>query len=284
MSGRYLIAAIAMFAAVPAHAETLTNATIISLVKSGVGDEVVIAVIERSEARFDLSTQQIITLKKQGVSPTVIAAMIRANDSGGGPANVSKPPVAAERNSGASSTAPASLGTIRSPGVYLLAGSKFLRIDPSASSQLKTGGMLGAALTAGIAAASMKAVIPGENARTKTNETMPQFYFYFGSGGQDAGGSSWAAAGTPTSPNEFSLVRLTSKNGRREAKVGKMGLTGAKIGVMDKDRVEFTYDEVRPGMYSVRPNAALAQGEYAFIATIGTGGAMSARIFDFTVQ
>ena len=77
------------------------------------------------------------------------------------------------------------------------------------------------------------------------------------------------------------------KSGRREARVGSMNIGGAKSGVMDKDRLAFTYDMVRPGVFRVNPSAALTPGEYGFIYSIsggGAAGAATARIFDFSVR
>ena len=100
--------------------------------------------------------------------------------------------------------------------------------------------------------------------------------------------SSWAAgsAQSVTSPNEFSLIRLMEKKGRREARVGSMNIAGAKSGVMDKDRIAFDYEMVRAGVYKVTPKQPLEAGQYGFIYALngtGTAGAMSARIFDFAV-
>jgi hypothetical protein len=65
-----------------------------------------------------------------------------------------------------------------------------------------------------------------------------------------------------------------------------MNIGGAKTGVMDKDRLAFDYELVRPGVYRVQPNGDMMPGEYGFIFSIqggGAGGAMTAKIFDFSV-
>lgn len=66
-----------------------------------------------------------------------------------------------------------------------------------------------------------------------------------------------------------------------------MNIAGAKTGVMDKDRIPFDYKMVRPGVFKAKAGNELSPGEYGFIYAIGgagTGGAMTARIFDFTVE
>src|SRR3546814_2570283 len=54
-----------------------------------------------------------------------------------------------------------------------------IRIDPTVSSQTKTGGIFGYALTGGIASLSMKSVLPNATARIRANTSKPVFYFYF---------------------------------------------------------------------------------------------------------
>lgn len=54
---------------------------------------------------------------------------------------------------------------------------------------------------------------------------------------------------------------------------------------MDNDRIPFTPELVRPGVYKVTPDTSLLAGEYGFIYSLQNGGgatgALTARIFDF---
>lgn len=285
---RVFAALLACAVPMSASAETLTNATVVTLVKAGLGDEAVIAKIKATPNQFDLSTEQVIALKQQGVPSPVIAAML---------------------DSGNSATSAKAVASIDSPdwrvphpaGIYLMTGAgdaaKMARIDPTTANQTKTGGMLGYALTGGLASIKMKSVIPNRNARVRGAGVRPEFYFYFDEAttslSHGANTGSWIAgpAATITSPNEFTLVRFEEKDNRREARVGSFSIAGAKAGVMDKDRIAFTYDRVAPGVFRVRPEADLAPGEYGFLysmsAGAGTGmyssGVMTARVFDFAV-
>ncbi|MBY8826516.1 hypothetical protein [Hephaestia mangrovi] len=66
-----------------------------------------------------------------------------------------------------------------------------------------------------------------------------------------------------------------------------MNLGGAKTGVMDKDRIAFDYEMVRPGVFKVTPQQPFNPGQYGFIYALqggGPAGAMSARVFDFSVS
>lgn len=261
--------------AVDARAEPLTTSTIIELTQLGLGDEAIIAKVKADGTPFDLSAEQMIALRRQGVSSAVIAAMLGNKSS--------------EQAMSMDSPDPA----IRHPsGVYLLTGSgaqaKMRRIDPTVSNQAKTGGIFGYALTGGLASASVKVVIQNQTAAVQTSGN-PRFYFFFDQATNTNASGTWASGMNTvvSSPAEFTLIRLTRKEGRREARVGSMNIGGAKMGVMDKDRIPFQHQMLRQGVYQVDVNPGLPSGEYGFIFSLaggGTGGAMTARIFDFTVD
>lgn len=266
------IAALAIAMAAGASAETLTKDAIIALSSAGIGDEGIIAKIKASDAKFDLTAEDMIALKNKGVSGPVIAAMLSGGESKPAPLSVdSSDPMIAH-----------------APGVYLFAGDKMARIDATVTNQAKTGGIFGYALTGGIASMSVKAAIQNPSARTKAS-TSPTFYFFFDESNGPVQSGTWLAgtAATVTSPSEFTLIKLMEKEGRREARVGSMNIGGAKTGVMDKDRIPFSYALIRPGVYKVTPDAPLPKGEYGFLYSLtggATAGAMTARIYDFSVQ
>lgn len=276
-----LCLAAALVAPAPASAETLDNNSVITLTSAGLGDEAIVAKIKASTPNFELSTDQLLTLKAKGVSSRVIAAMIEA----------SNPKAAAPQSS---TTSPDPM--IPHPaGVYLFADQReaahMVRIDATVTNQAKTGGIFGYALTGGIASMSIKAAIQNDTARVQTAITTPVFYFFFDESNQSTQGTvaTWASgtAATVTSPSEFTLIELIKKTGRREARVGSMNIGGAKTGVMDKDRLAFTYELIRPGVFKVTPSATLKPGEYGFIYSLaggGANGALTARIFDFSIK
>jgi hypothetical protein len=264
------------FAAPVAFADPISIAQIIQLSNLKLGDDAIIAKIKQSDTVFDLSTDEMIDLRQKGISSAVIAAMLNKK------ASVSAPIISSD------SPDPA---VLHPPGLYLIAGSgaeaKMARLDPLSANQMKTGGIIGYALTGGIASASIKVAIPNGSARIHTNSN-PIFYFFFDASESTHNTGSFLGSNFgASSPGEFSLVTLTPKNGRREARVGSMNIAGAKMGVMDKDRVQFDYTLVRPGVYKVTIQSGLAPGEYGFLysfAGAGMGGAASSRIFDFAVN
>ncbi len=276
------LGALALGLAGAAGAETLGNQDVIALHAAGISDEVILAKIRATTGAYDTSTAQLIALKGKGVSAAVMPAMI------GAPAGVAASAEVAPAPGGAAGD-PA---MPPAPGVYLLAGAegarRLVRIDATGANQAKSGGVLGYALTGGLASMSVKAVIPGPTARTRAATPEPVFLFRV-----DQSGSNifTGPLGTSVTPNDFSLVRLTAKEGRREARVGSMNLGGVKAGVMDKDRIAFRYDEVARGVFRVTPAAPLAAGEYGFLYqpasaagfNAGAAGAAGARVFDFSI-
>jgi len=286
---RYAIIAAALLGmAAPASAEVLDNQIIVTLVQAGLGDEAVIAKIKASPNHFELGADQLIDLRHRGVSSAVIAAMLTASAEG-----------AASSKAMLSADSP-DWKVPHPTGVYLLADwaaePRMIRLDPTTANQTKTGGMLGYALSGGLAPINMKSVIPNDKARVRAARLKPEFYFYFDeansslSGGANTG--SWLTGNTTTvtSPNEFSLIRFQVKKDHREARVGSFSIAGAKTGVMDKDRIPFTYERVAPGVFRATTEAPLTPGEYGFLYSIhaseGPGmfrSNMTTRVFDFSV-
>jgi hypothetical protein len=267
----------------PSRAETLTNASVVTMAQVGLGPDAIIAKIKTSPNAFDLSTDQLIALKKAGVPDAVIAAMLNASVGG-----------AVSASAAVDSTSPDPKAP-HAGGIYLLEagpGAPHMeRIDATHSNQTKSSGVLAYAFTYGIAHVKIKTVLPNPTARVRTNDPRPAFYFYFdeanaGISGNRVGGV-WLP-GAVTSPSEFSLVRFEVNNGEREAVLGQFNITGMKTGVMDNARVDFSYDDVSPGVFKVTPSADLPPGEYAFVYSVqasgsALGGSASARIFDFAV-
>jgi hypothetical protein len=269
--------------AATASSDILTNENVLRLVAAGLPDQAVIAKIRSSKTAFELSTDQMIALKNKGVSGSVLAAMLEPAAPGTGVQ------VELSADSG-------DVNAPHYPGVYMYGAEskRMTRILASASDQAKTGGILGYALTAGIASVSIKAAIPGKSAKVRTRSIRPAFYFYFDEAVpralQSNGASLWmsGAGAITSSPNELSLVRFNEKAAAREARVGSMNIAGAKTGVMDKDRIAFETEQVRPGVFKITPSLDLTPGEYGFIQTLSGGnggrtGAMSARVFDFGI-
>jgi hypothetical protein len=263
-------------AARPARPEGLTDETIIALVRAGLGPETVVAKINATPGTYDTSTDALIRLKQAGVPDPVIAAMLKRSSSpvlaGAAADNINPDPMVPH-----------------SPGIYMLdqrGSGRMVRIDPTVSNQTKTSNIWGYAFTYGLSSAKLKTVIPNASARVQAASRRPVFYFYFNQTGPLASLAdfSMSFAATTTTPSEFSLVHFDQKRDHREAAVMSIGLGSVKTGVSDKARIAFTYEDVAPGVFRVSPSTDLLPGEYGFIASMGAGTGMIARIFDFSVS
>lgn len=271
-------AATLLFTPLQAHAETLRNADVVALLEAGIGEAAVVALIETSDVDFDTATKTVLELSSQGVPSAVIAAMVRADRSQVELSDSSPDPMAPHF-----------------AGFYMMDDwspeARMWKIDPTVSSQTKTGGILGYALTGGIASASLKAVLPGQTAQLQTPRPRPEFYVYLAD--SEGAGSAVFSTGFGSSiqsPNEFSLIALNKKKDRREARVGSLNIAGSKVGVMDQDQISFSYEQLAQGVFRITPDVDLAPGEYGFLFALAggsgpglSGGVSGARVFDFTV-
>ncbi|MEL7445225.1 MAG: hypothetical protein AAGK02_05350 [Pseudomonadota bacterium] len=276
---RFLAAIGALAVSTSAFAETLGNGDIVALLQAGLGEEAVIAKIETGDGDYQTDVETLLALRDQGVPSPVIAAMVKK----------------ASELPELSDSSPDSL-VPHYAGVYLMddwsVEPRMLKIDATASTQTKTGGILGYAITGGLASASVKAVIPGEEARHISPDETPTFYLYLdSSAGNSPGTLSGGFGPALMSPNEMSLMKLKSKKGRREARIGSMNIAGAKTGVMDKDQIPFSYEQVAPGVYRMTIEEPLKDGQYGFVFAISGGAgpglngtAGGARVFAFGVD
>ncbi len=277
-----------------AHAETLTNDSVVMLAGAGLGADAIIAKIKASPTSFDLSTTNLIALKNAKVTDAVIAAMLEAS---------SKPNVSVNSLATSNSADPMAP---HAPGIYIVQGdgatAKMARIDATNSAQTKTSGGIASALTYGIAKRKVKTVLNNPSARIQASDARPIFYFYFDQAqtSLSQGGSSSPFAAMigmgqnpVTSPNEFTMLKFEISDSRRQVDLGSLNIGGMKMGTSDKQRVAFDYQDVAPGVFRVQPTDDLETGEYGFTYTSAGAGSMMAmygmggqttKIFDFGVK
>ncbi len=75
---RMVLIALMLLPLAPGRAEAVTVSDIIGLTRAGLGDDVLLALIEVDRSVFPIDTQTITRLKQAGVSERVISAMIRS--------------------------------------------------------------------------------------------------------------------------------------------------------------------------------------------------------------
>src|SRR5215213_4310516 len=72
------ILTLALAPALPAGAQTLSTRDVIELSKAGLGEEVLLALIEVNRSVFPVDRDTMKSLKDAGVPPTVIVAMVKS--------------------------------------------------------------------------------------------------------------------------------------------------------------------------------------------------------------
>jgi hypothetical protein len=60
-------------------AGTMTNDSLVKLVKAGMGDDAIVSIVNSQPGQYSLSTDSLIALKQAGVSDKIIAAMVNRN-------------------------------------------------------------------------------------------------------------------------------------------------------------------------------------------------------------
>lgn len=256
------------------NSDVLTNADILKMVEAKLGDDIIIGKIKSSPGNFDTSIDAVLKLKAAGVSDAVIRAIVEA----------SPPAKPAVREASAKEPAPDPNDPMspHASGIYWkptqAAEKRMVKLEPYTYSQGKSTGMFGAAMTAGLSKMKWKIVIKGDRAALRITEAAPEFWFYFGTGGE-------AFSSGPSTPDDFALTRLEKKGKDRELVVGKSGLTGMSAGTRSQDTVALETKQVAPGIYQGRPNRPLEPGEYAFMrAGVTMENLASGKLFDFGVD
>lgn len=266
--------------------QVLNNEAIIKLAKVGLSDDVIISTINSTAGSYSTSADGLIALKTAGVSDSVLAAMVVKST----PAGASTTSAAAPSTATAAAN-PDDPNFPHEVGIYIYgesapAWSKMTMLEPNVYTQGKTGGMFASAMTYGIAKVKMKAVLRGAHANARISDTNPVFYFYFEQQGAGLSQATSIFGGTST-PNEYTLLKFDVKSETRETIIGKANAFGASGGTDDKAVVNFTYTNLRPGVYKVILADPLQPGEYGFISSGGSigvgpmGSTTNSRVFDF---
>ena len=257
---------------------TVTNQTVLDMVKAKLPADLIVTKIQTSPGKFDLSTDALVKLTQSGVPSDVIKAMMQK--SAAGATSAATAPVASDPNDPNSP---------HDPGIYAFysdgRAKKMVMLEPTVYTQGKSGGVFKSAMTYGIAKVKWKAVVRNAHANVQISDPNAVFYFYFEEKGE---GLSHASFGGTSTPNEFTLVKFEVKNHDRETDVMKMNAFGASSGTDDKANIPFTFEKIRPGVYKVSAKAALPPGEYCFLSAqtggaFAPGAAQASRLFDFGI-
>jgi len=253
--------------------DTLTNEKVIQLTKIGLQPSVIISKIQTSQTKFDVSTTALIVLSDNQVLPDVINEMIKV--------------ATQQQIEVANKVDMTNPNDMHSPGIYFYNESDksnpVRKVDPTVMGNTHTGG----GSFYGIGGTKTTSSISGSKSRLQISETQPVFYFYFEQNSNPYSDSWWFA--TATSPNEFVLVKLDQSKESRIIQIGSstsIGGYGGGVGsgIPEKTKVQYTYEQVKEGIYRVTFQQGLKPGEYCFVYASTTPSRFSNnKVFDFGI-
>lgn len=261
--------------------ETLTNDSVIQLLKAGIPEDLVISKIRESQHNFDLSVQGMLALKEGGASDRLMRIMMdpaKASEAQAGP-EVRTPPAVRTAATQAQSAIPAATpSTPKAPpktpgatndaadsgfpeeiGVYVKSGKEWVQIQPEVV-VWQTGGIFKRFATAGIVQGDVNGRIKGANSENIV-KTPLEFAIVAPEGVDIA---------------EYQLIRLREKSDSREFRTVTGGIFSSSGGAT-RDAIEFEGTKVSNRTFSVKLTA-LDAGEYGFLPTSTAAAGSSANV------
>lgn len=267
---------LATFTTVKAQNETVTNQTIIELLKDGFSSEDIIGLIENSSTRtVTFSIQYMRELKEAGADSSLIQYLQKISKADFGMEgvlwwNTGEKPKKIYRSQFEKEQSGFNLGTLAAAAVVgTVAASALSGSKPSAG----TGAALGAGtvLLASTGKDIQKLVIMGQTSKNVVATSRPIFRFYLPKGNKDSfakEADNWyySIMNEVQSPNEFQLVKMKQKKNRRTFVDGASYSVAGFEGSNAKSRVvvDFEINEINNNTFEITFNQDLEPGEYVF--------------------
>ncbi|MCS7023442.1 MAG: hypothetical protein NZV14_01475 [Bryobacteraceae bacterium] len=232
--------------------ETLNNESIIKLVKSGLGEDLILNVIRQQPGNYKMGADDLVALKSAGVSERIISAMLAR----GREASPASPEAAAP--------ATASRTSINRPGIYYKKGNEFFELI-SEEVEWAEKGAVKSFVSAGIIKKDLKGTLAGPGSRNFLTHPIEVIFSL------DAG----------QSINNFLLLPMRVNKGQRSFVVGPVN---QKSGVA-KGAIAFGVEKLADNQFRMVLQTPLAPGEYGILLTSDVGSSTgTSKIFTFRVR
>ncbi len=239
--------------------QTMDNDAILKLVKSGLGEDLIVQTITASAGHYDTDVNALISLKQAGLTDKEISAMI-AKDAG--PTVSASPRVVTVA------------GPVLPPGVdeigvyYKNNTGTWVEFDPEIVT-FKSGGFLKSLATDGIVKPDMNGHVHGKE--SKLALTRPVDVLIYAPDG--------------TAPEEYMLLKMRVNSNNREFRSVTGGVIHASTGAK-RDNVAFTANKIGTRLYEFTMGPDTAPGEYGILppgAVSSINAASGGKLFTFHI-
>jgi len=256
------VAALVLIAGLALAQAALDNDAVTKMVKGGLGDDVIVSMINSQPGHYTVTPDALIQLKQAGLSEKVINAMV-AKSAGGAS---SAPAAAAPAAAAAAGAAP----LVDDVGIYYKKDGKWVEMLPEVVNW-KTGGFMKSFATNGIVKGDINGHIEGKSAKTSV-ATPLDFLIYMQEG---------------VAITEYQLLRLRNSGNSREFRSTTGGVIHSSGGAQ-RDEVEFADNakKIAPRTYEIQLGPDIKAGEYGFLppgAMSSSNMASSGKMYSFHV-
>lgn len=242
--------------------EVLTNKSIIDLHKAGIDEDLIVAKIQSSECKFDLSTNGMIDLKNKGVPSSLIKVMMNKADgkplnySGGENTNPSTLPSNKNKNAAAKSDY-SSLEMLNYVYTWSKSGQPAKPLEKLTATVRHQPGLI---------TAFDNWHLEGLNSTVRLNA---------------ADASTFVVNTGNSTPPDLVLYKLKSAKDGREAIYVKGNMSGNKA---SPDMISVNITKLADGIYQVAPVGFLKKGEYFFTTRPATTELTSTEAYAFGID
>ncbi|HEY1755013.1 MAG TPA: hypothetical protein VGG72_06425 [Bryobacteraceae bacterium] len=236
--------------------DSLNNDAVVKMVKAGLGESLVVSMIQNQPGKYSMTADDMVKLKQQGVTDNELGAMMNKG-AGGAPAAAAVAPAPAPAP--AAPAADTDLPKDGDIGVYYKKAGQWEEMLPEVVNW-KTGGVIKSLASGGIVKGDINGHLPSAHSRNSVIAPIEVLIY------------------TPegTAITEYQMIQLHEQSDSREFRTVTGGVLHVSGGAT-KDVVPFEGKKVAKNIYRViLPN--LGAGEYGFLPPGASGSASSASI------
>jgi hypothetical protein len=225
--------------------DMLSNESVVKMMKAGLGEGLIVGMIQNQPGKYSLTPDDLVKLKTQGVSDKILGAMI-ARGSGG---------TAATTTAAADSDMPANIEI----GVYFKKNGKWEEMLPEVVNW-KTGGVVKNIASAGIVKGDVNGHVQGPHSRNSAVSPVEALVY----------------APEGVAITEYQLIHLRDQKESREFRTVTGGVMHVSGGAT-RDLIPFEGKKMTNRVYRV-VLPSLGAGEYGFLPPGAISSANSASI------